>query len=46
MGILFPEQRLRDIILKKYLDPSVDLRPNYTNTKRHSWITFRLGEFI
>jgi hypothetical protein len=31
--------------LKKYLDPSVDLRPNYTNTKRHSWITFRLGEF-
>jgi hypothetical protein len=31
--------------LKKYLDPSVDLRPNSTNSKRHSWITYRLGEF-
>lgn len=31
--------------LKKYCDASVDLRPNYSNTKRHSWITFRLGEF-
>ena len=31
--------------LKKYLDATVDLRPNSTNSKRHSWITFRLGEF-
>lgn len=31
--------------LKKYLDPTVDLRPNSSNTKRHSWITYRLGEF-
>ncbi|WP_159518150.1 RagB/SusD family nutrient uptake outer membrane protein [Sunxiuqinia indica] len=31
--------------LKKYLDPSVDLRPNSSNSKRHSWITYRLGEF-
>ncbi len=31
--------------LKKYLDASVDLRPNTLNQKRHSWITFRLGEF-
>jgi hypothetical protein len=31
--------------LKKYLDSSVDLRPSSSNTKRHSWITFRLGEF-
>lgn len=31
--------------LKKYLDPTVDLRPGNTNSKRHSWIVFRLGEF-
>jgi len=31
--------------LKKYLDNSVDLRPNSSNEKRHSWITYRLGEF-
>ena len=31
--------------LKKYLDSSVDLRPNVSNSKRHSWITYRLGEF-
>lgn len=31
--------------LKKYLDASVDLRPNSSNTKRHSWVTYRLGEF-
>jgi len=31
--------------LRKYLDPSVDLRVGNTNNKRHSWITFRLGEF-
>lgn len=31
--------------LKKYLDASVDLRPSTSNTKRHSWITFRLAEF-
>lgn len=31
--------------LKKYLDASVDLRPDYTNSKRHSYIIFRLGEF-
>ncbi|WP_321290289.1 RagB/SusD family nutrient uptake outer membrane protein [uncultured Sunxiuqinia sp.] len=31
--------------LKKYLDPSVDLRPNSSNEKRHSWVTYRLGEF-
>lgn len=31
--------------LKKYLDPSVDLRPGTSNSKRHSWITFRLAEF-
>ncbi len=31
--------------LKKYLDASVDLRAATSNTKRHSWITFRLGEF-
>lgn len=31
--------------LKKYLDPSVDLRPATSNEKRHSWITYRLGEF-
>lgn len=31
--------------LKKYLDASVDLRPASANSKRHSWIVFRLGEF-
>lgn len=32
--------------LKKYLDPAIDLRSTSTNrTSRHSWITFRLGEF-
>ena len=31
--------------LKKYLDVTVDLRPVSSNEKRHSWITFRLGEF-
>lgn len=32
--------------LKKYLDPAVDLRANSTNnSSRHTWITFRLGEF-
>lgn len=32
--------------LKKYLDPAIDLRANSTNTSsRHTWITFRLGEF-
>ena len=31
--------------LKKLLDASVDLRPNSSNQKRHSWVTFRLGEF-
>lgn len=31
--------------LKKYADVTVDLRPNYVNQKRHSWITFRLAEF-
>lgn len=31
--------------LKKFCDASVDLRPNKTNTKRHSWVIFRLGEF-
>nr|WP_321453362.1 RagB/SusD family nutrient uptake outer membrane protein [uncultured Carboxylicivirga sp.] len=31
--------------LRKYIDPSVDLRPNTSNSKRHSWITYRLGEF-
>lgn len=31
--------------LRKYLDPSVDLRVGNTNSKRHSWIIFRLGEF-
>lgn len=31
--------------LKKYLDASVDLRPDYSTSKRHSWITYRLGEF-
>lgn len=32
--------------LKKYLDPAIDLRSTSTNrTSRHTWITFRLGEF-
>lgn len=32
--------------LKKYLDPAVDLRANSTSkSSRHTWITFRLGEF-
>lgn len=32
--------------LKKYLDPAVDLRANSTvKSSRHTWITFRLGEF-
>ncbi len=31
--------------LKKYCDATVNLQPNSTNTKRHSWITYRLGEF-
>ena len=31
--------------LKKYLDASVDLRPDNNTSKRHSWITYRLGEF-
>ena len=31
--------------LKKYCDNSVNLKPNYVNKKRHSWIIFRLGEF-
>jgi len=31
--------------LKKYCDKTVDLRPNSSNTKRHGWIIFRLGEF-
>ena len=30
--------------LKKYCDGTVDLRPNSTSSKRHSFITFRLGE--
>lgn len=31
--------------LKKLLDASVDLRPNSSNSKRHSYVMFRLGEF-
>jgi SusD family. len=32
--------------LKKYLDPAVDLRATSTSkSTRHSWITYRLGEF-
>lgn len=31
--------------LRKYLDASVDLRPNSSNSKRHSWVIFRLAEF-
>lgn len=33
--------------LKKYLDGSIDISAgNSTGGKRHSWITFRLGEFL
>ncbi|MDR0543477.1 MAG: RagB/SusD family nutrient uptake outer membrane protein [Dysgonamonadaceae bacterium] len=31
--------------LKKYCDAGVYIMTNYTNTARHSWIIFRLGEF-
>ncbi len=32
--------------LKKYLDPSIDLSASSsTKSSRHSWITYRLGEF-
>jgi hypothetical protein len=31
--------------LKKMLDSSIDLRPGKTTRSRHSWITYRLGEF-
>jgi hypothetical protein len=31
--------------LKKYLDASVNVSATNSNTKRHSWITYRLGEF-
>ncbi|MDM8159870.1 RagB/SusD family nutrient uptake outer membrane protein [Labilibaculum sp. K2S] len=31
--------------LKKYVDASVDLRSSHVTDKRHSWITYRLGEF-
>ena len=31
--------------LKKYLDSSVNLTSGNSTTKRHSWITYRLGEF-
>lgn len=31
--------------LKKLLDASIDLRPGKETKSRHSWITFRLGEF-
>ncbi len=32
--------------LKKYLDPSIDLRATSTSkAKRHTWIVYRLGEF-
>lgn len=31
--------------LRKLLDSSIDLRPGTTTRSRHSWITFRLGEF-
>lgn len=31
--------------LKKYCDASVNLQAGKTNTKRHTWITYRLGEF-
>lgn len=31
--------------LKKYCDVSVNLTASATNKKRHSWVTYRLGEF-
>lgn len=31
--------------LKKYLDVSVNVSATNSNNKRHSWITYRLGEF-
>jgi hypothetical protein len=31
--------------LKKYCDASVNLTASARNTKRHTWITYRLGEF-
>jgi len=31
--------------LKKMLDSSIDLRPGKNTRSRHSWITYRLGEF-
>lgn len=31
--------------LKKLCDPTVNLKPNSVNKKRHSWVIFRLGEF-
>lgn len=31
--------------LKKYCDGTVNISTNSSNTKRHSWIIFRLGEF-
>lgn len=31
--------------LKKYCNPAIDLRSGKTNKLKHSWITFRLGEF-
>lgn len=31
--------------LKKLLNGNVDLRSGYANTKCHTWITYRLGEF-
>ena len=31
--------------LKKLLDSSIDLRPGRETRSRHSWITYRLGEF-
>ncbi len=31
--------------LRKYADPTVDLRPEKLNAKFHTWIVFRLGEF-
>ena len=31
--------------LKKLLDSSIDLRPGKETRSRHSWITYRLGEF-
>lgn len=31
--------------LKKYLDATVNVSSTNSNSKRHSWITYRLGEF-